>query len=204
MRRPLAIAVCAATAVVLATSAGPVVGAPDETVLVFNGEANRLNAYAPPPGEAEEFPKQTVIPSAADDPKNGRDINAQICFDPSNPRNFIAGEDTGQESGASEGGGQGWGYFTLSGNAIGELGWAQLGKLETTYSHMAPETNPENYGCGFLSNGALVTSDVGDQDPGEPGTGQLIMWFPPFDASGQVPFCKIDTAIPTAGGPPPA
>ena len=179
---------------------GPAAGAPGDTVLVFNGENNRLNAYAPPPGEADEFPKQTVIPSALDDPDNGRDINAQICFDPSNPRNFIAGEDTGQDEGASEEGGQGWGYFTLSGDRIGDFGWEQIGKLETTYSHMAPETTPENYGCGFLSNGTLVTSDVGDQFPGEPATGQLILWFPPFDSSGDIAFCKIDTAIPTAGG----
>lgn len=195
-------ALVAAAAAVLATLLVAAPGGAQQSstqVFVFNGEANRLNAYLSPPGEASEFPKQTVIPSAADQ-EGGRDINAQICFDPRNPDHFIAGEDTGQESGAGEGGLQGWGYFHLTGDGIGEFGWEQLGKMEPTYVHQMPETNPENYGCGFLSNGLLVTSDVGDQFPGEPATGQLIVWYPPFDRVNTTEYCKIDISIPTAGG----
>src|SRR5688572_6306352 len=74
-------------------------------VLVFNGEANRLNAYDAATGE-----KQTVIHSAADEedgshssPSPARDINAQLCFFPDGSRRFIAGEDTGQGSGGVDG-----------------------------------------------------------------------------------------------------
>jgi hypothetical protein len=77
------------------------------------------------------------------------------------------------------------------------LSATQVGKLVPTYQ---PTTsNPENYGCGFLSDGRVVTTDVGNQLPLTEATGQLIMWFPPFDRF-EVPYCKIDIAIPTASG----
>jgi hypothetical protein len=171
--------------------------APDAAsrVLVFNGENNRLNAYDHATGE-----KQTVIPSAADDPQNGKDINAQICFKTTTSAtgervvNFIAGEDTNQGST----GDPGWGWFQLHGDSIGSLSATQLGKLVPTYQ--PSDSNPENYGCGFLSDGRLVTSDVGDQYPGFPGNGQLIVWFPPFDSFGQIRYCKVDVTVATAGG----
>ena len=43
-----------------------------------------------------------------------------------------------------------------------------------------PEDDPENYGCGVLSDGRVVTTDIGNQVEGPP-SGQLIVWFPPFD-----------------------
>ena len=156
-------------------------------VIVFSGEANRLNAYAPYDGDE----KQTVIPSAADDPAAGRDINAQICFNPDGSRRFIAGEDTNQPDPP-----QGWGYFQLSGEDVGFLSAVQIGKLTPTYQGSLD--NAENYGCGFLSDGRLVTTDVGDQASG-PGDGQLILWYPPFD-SFEVSYCKLDVEIGTAGG----
>ncbi len=57
---------------------------------------------------------------------------------------------------------------------------------------------PENYGCGVLSDGRIVTTDIGNQATGPP-TGQLIVWFPPFDTE-EVPYCKLDVALPTPGG----
>jgi hypothetical protein len=58
----------------------------------------------------------------------------------------------------------------------------------------------ENYGCGFLQDGRLATTDVGNQAFG-PGTGQLILWFPPFDDPANPPrYCKLDVAIATAQG----
>jgi len=158
---------------------------PNDSVLVFSGEANRLNAYAPDDDDA----KQTVIETRDLDP-NGWDINAQICFDPDGSRRFIAGEDTGQPDPP-----QGWGFFQLAGSEIGELSATRIGKLTPTYQGSLD--NAENYGCGFLSDGRLVTTDVGNQASGE-GDGQLIIWFPPFD-SFEVAYCKLDVTIGTAG-----
>jgi len=161
-------------------------GAP-ATAIVFNGEGNNLNAFS---GEAP-FEKQRVITNAEEDP-DGLDINAQICFFPDDSGWFIAGEDTGQPEQPA-----GWGIFELEGDRIGELSATQVGKLTPTYQGDADD-QPENYGCGFLSDGRVLTTDIGGQQSG-PGTGQLIVWFPPFD-SRDVSYCKLDVTIPTAGG----
>jgi hypothetical protein len=163
-------------------------GTSPKGVIVFNGEGNNLNAYeAEPP-----FTKQTVIRNHDDDPQNGLDINAQICFFPGGSNRFIAGEDTGQPNPP-----QGWGIFQLRGTQVGKLSAKQVGKLTPTYQPSSD--NPENYGCGFLSDGRVVTTDIGDQRPGQPPNGQLIVWFPPFN-SRNVRYCKIDIGIATAGG----
>src|SRR5688500_1880476 len=133
---------------------------PRLTGVLFNGEGNNLNAY----GTRRPFVKQNVISNAGDDP-NGLDINAQICFFPDGSRRFIAGEDTGQPNPPA-----GWGIFQLEGNRIGELDARKVAKLTPTYQ----TDGPENYGCGFLSDGRVVTSDVGDQVEG-PGNGQVIV-----------------------------
>ena len=163
-------------------------GAGADDVIVFNGEANRLNAYAAR-GIGDVY--QTVIENSNLDPA-GRDINGQICFTrgPNGEVRFIAGEDTGQNNGIL----QGWGFFELSGRRVGELSAVQIGKLTPTYQSAAD--NAENYGCGFLSDGRLLTTDVGNQASG-PLDGQLIVWFPPFDQPSPR-FCKIDIAIGTA------
>ncbi len=51
----------------------------------------------------------------------------------------------------------------------------------------------------MLSDGRVVTSDVGNQQPVSPSNGQLIIWFPPFDTY-SVKYCKLDIEVPTAGG----
>jgi hypothetical protein len=156
--------------------------------IVFGGEANRLAAY-----DTVTLDKQIVIPSHGDDPINGLDINGQICFFPDENDRFIAGEDTNQPNPP-----QGWGVFQLSGSRVGELSATQVGKLTPTYQ--GAMDNAENYGCGFLSDGRLVTSDIGNQAAGPP-NGQLIIWFPPFDRpSEEQRYCKLDIAIGTAGG----
>lgn len=155
--------------------------------VIFNAEANRLRAY----DASDGFRTQVVIPSHRDDPAHGRDINGQICFVRDSSARFIAGEDTGQPNPP-----QGWGFFQLHGDAVGSLSATQIGKLTPTYQN-SPD-NAENYGCGFLGDGRLVTTDVGDQASGPP-NGQLIVWFPPFDAP-QPRYCKLDVTIGTAGG----
>ena len=163
----------------------------EASVLVFNGEGNNLKAYtAEPP-----FDTQQVITNAEDDP-GGLDINAQICFFADGTR-MVAGEDTGQPDPPA-----GWGIFEVDGDALGDLSARKIGKLTPTYQDS--EDSPENYGCGVLSDGRIVTTDIGDQVLGD-GNGQLIIWFPPFDRGadgevGAVPYCKLDVGIATAGG----
>jgi sugar lactone lactonase YvrE len=155
--------------------------------IVFNAENNRLHAYDP----ADGFRRQTVIFSHADDPLNGLDINGQICFARDGSRRFIAGEDTGQPNPP-----QGWGVFQLHGTRVGALSATRLNRLVPTYQQSLD--NAENYGCGFLSDGRLLLTDVGDQAGGPP-NGQLIIWFPPLDAANPH-YCKLDIEIGTAGG----
>ncbi|GIW43104.1 MAG: hypothetical protein KatS3mg077_0386 [Candidatus Binatia bacterium] len=162
------------------------VGAGADTVIVFAPEGNRLRAYAPLRGA-----QQVVIPSHADDPAKGRDINGQVCFLPDGSGRFIAGEDTNQPNPPP-----GWGLFQVSGRRVGELSASQITRYVPTYQPSAD--NPENYGCGFLRDGRLLTTDIGNEADGPP-SGQLIVWFPPLDAPNPR-YCKIDIAIGTAGG----
>ncbi|MGZ4691702.1 MAG: hypothetical protein ACXWAY_18930, partial [Acidimicrobiia bacterium] len=196
MRRAMLTAITA-TAVTLAIAvAAPLAGsavptkAPADPSIVFSGEGNNLNAYQSTP----PFRRQRVITTRADDPK-GLDINAQICFFPGTKRGgtrwFIAGEDTGQPNPP-----QGWGIFELRGHQVGKLHAKKIGKLTPTYQGSLD--NAENYGCGFLKDGRVLTTDVGNQASGD-GDGQLIVWFPPFNRT-KVKYCKIDTGLATAGG----
>ena len=181
------------------SNATPTATGPSEP-LVFNGQGNQLDAYATEPGADGTFPSRRVIESTATDPDTGRDINAQICFmepDDGGDPWFIAGEDTDQDD---AGGSAGWGIFRLEGSTLGELRATQLGKLVPTYQRA--NDNPENYGCGVLSDGRVVTTDVGNQASGD-GDGQLIIWFPPLvgDGSGEFPevsYCKLDITLATA------
>ncbi len=153
--------------------------------IVFNGQGNNLDAYVPTPS----FAMQRVITTVAEAP-DGLDINAQICFFPDGSNRFIAGEDTNQSNDDL----QGWGIFQMEGAEVGKLKATQKAKLVPTYQ--GTTDNAENYGCGFLKDGRVVTTDVGSQALG-PATGQLIVWYPPFDSE-KVAYCKIDVAIATA------
>lgn len=170
------------------TAATPTTEAAAGGPIVFSGQGNDLVAYATEP----PFERQVVVTNAADDPEGGRDVNGQICFDPDDRRRFVAGEDTDQ---GGEGD-PGWGIFTLDGDAVGELEATQVAKLVPTYQ--GSDDNAENYGCGFLPDGRLVTTDVGNQAAGEP-DGQLIVWFPPFGMEGNR-YCKVDVALATGQG----
>jgi hypothetical protein len=206
-------AVALAAAAVL-TMGAPANGTPAQEEagqeIVLSGEGNRLNAYDAVTGE-----KHTVIPSAADQP-DGLDINAEICvvpdhvsWKPVDETWIIAGEDTEQNSepGVIK---QGWGLFRLTGTTLGTLAAEEVAKLVPD-SFVTAGDNPENFGCGVLPDGRLVTGDVGDQLPHSPATGQLIVWYPTAEhMTGsigpdrndfpRVPHCKIDVGIGTAGG----
>ncbi len=192
----------------------------EKRTFVFNGEANRLNVY-----DASNGHKTTLIHSADDgdqgDSREVRDLNAQICFrDYGGKTYFIAGEDTFQEDQGGAKGNAGWGWFKLgwlnpSGNTLDTLTTDQKGKLVPKYQ---AEWN-ENYGCGFLDDGRLLLSDVGDQQFQGESNGQLHIWFP--DSAGgfgneyvettdtdgnEVPgkstidYCLVDDNLATAGG----
>ena len=170
--------------------------------LVFNGDGNNLDAYAPYPPLLHQRVNSAFGPDfpQTSNPK-GRDINAQICFFPDGSNRFIAGEDTNQTKGVL----QGWGIFQLSGDHLGNLSMTERGKVVPTYQ--SASDNAENYGCGFLKDGRVLTGDVGNQALG-PADGQLIEWFPPFEGTNpgktgdghwkKVSFCKLDVDIATA------
>jgi hypothetical protein len=200
MKRTLLVMLLALIVVTIPATAGaerPTKGgAKSDPIIVFNGQGNDLDAYTPNP----PFTTQNVYTTREQDPK-GFDINAQICFFGKDGRTFIAGEDTGQPDPI-----QGWGIFKLQGSKVGSLKAHQIGKLQPTYQ--GATDNAENYGCGELSDGRIVTSDVGNQAEGD-GDGQLIIWFPPLTkgfttlsngTEGKVPYCKLDIGIGTAGG----
>lgn len=157
-----------------------------DDVIVFVPEGNRLRAYAPLRGAS-----QVVIQSNADAPGSGRDINGQVCFLPDASGRFIAGEDTNQPNPPP-----GWGLFQLRGRRVGELSATQVTRYVPTYQPSSD--TPDNYGCGFLRDGRLLTTDIGNKADGPP-NGQLIIWFPPLDATNPR-YCKIDITIGTAGG----
>src|SRR5262249_8450668 len=125
--------------------------ASSKSVIVLNGEGNNLNAYTADPAVKE----QNGIRNHDDHP-NGLHINAHILFFPDASKRFIAGEDTGQPNPP-----QGWGIFRLNGSTVGKLSATKVGKLTPTYQSSAD--NAENYGCGFLKDGRVLTTDIGNQ-----------------------------------------
>lgn len=161
--------------------------------LLYVSEGNRLHRLDIESIDRPPLRRAVLIPSAADDPGEGLDINGMICPVPGGGGRFIAGEDTGQP--AIPGG---WALLSAEGRRLGKL----------TASAFSDLTEP--YGCAFDAAGRLFTTEIGD--PGFlPGNGQLILWFPPFDvfpgAPGTFPSpalgdssCKLATDIGTAGG----
>ncbi len=158
--------------------------------LLLAPEGNRLHALTLPGANTD----RVLIPSATDAPGTGREINGQICVDRRSGR-FVTGEDTGQPKPPP-----GFGVFELSGGGAEALDWRQVGKLTPTFQgEPGPEGVPDTadpYGCAFLPDGRLLTTDIGNSASG-PGTGQLILWFPPLDAP-RPRSCKLDIEIPTA------
>lgn len=162
--------------------------------VLYGGEGNRLRRYDIDSIKQPPLRDDIFIRSGNDVPP-GRDINAQICGFPDGSGRFIAGEDTDQPNPPA-----GWGVFAADGT--------QIGKLTPTYQ--PANDQPENFGCVFDQQGRLFLSDVGNEVVG-PGTGQLILFFPPYDRfpgpPGAYPdtdapsdhFCILATDIATAG-----
>jgi len=174
--------------------------ADDGGEVLYAPEGNRLRRFDVDTIGTPALVEDILIEQASDSENGGtlpagkfRDINGMVCAFPDGSGRFVAGEDTGQPSPRP-----GWGVFSASGR--------QIGKLTATYA----VAGAEPYGCAFGPDGTLFTTEVGAQGFGTP-SGQLIMWFPPYDrfpgAPGTYPndgrsanFCKIATDIGTAGG----
>jgi len=162
--------------------------------IVFNPEGNNLWAYETEP----PFVSQKV--NAANHTFDGTpgnpdawDINGQICtFKKGGKRYLISGEDTHQPDPPA-----GWGIFEITGDAVGDFALKErVARLVPTYQ--VTDDGPDNYGCGVLSDGRIVTTDIGNQAGGA-ANGQLIIWFPPFDNE-DVSFCKLDLHLATGQG----
>ncbi len=172
-------------------------------LLLYGTEGNRLRRYDVDTFDGGALREDVFIDRASASETGGtpasgsfRDLNGMICLLPDGSGRFVAGEDTGQPNPPA-----GFGVFEKDGR--------QIGKLTPTYSNTT--SNPEPFGCAFDAAGRLFTSDVGDQGFVTP-TGQLTVWFPPFDVfpgpPGAYPgtddastsFCKLATDIGTAAG----
>lgn len=159
--------------------------------VVFSPEGNNLWAYAADaPFEAQKvIAANHTFDGSPGDP-DGWDINGQVCFFRRGRDTFmVTGEDTGQPDPPA-----GWGIFRLDGRAVGDFSAERVGRLVPTYQ--LTEDQPDPFGCGVLSDGRIVTTDIGNTEAGG-ATGQLVVWFPPFDRY-EVPFCKVDVDIATA------
>ena len=132
--------------------------------LLYGGEGNRLRRYDIDSIKQPPLRDEIFIHGAGDQPP-GRDINALICTAPDGSGRFIAGEDTGQPHPPA-----GWGVFAADGTEVGKL----------TPTYQPADDQPENFGCAFDQAGRLFLTDVGNEAFG-PATGQLIMFFPPYD-----------------------
>jgi hypothetical protein len=65
-------------------------------------------------------------------------------------------------------------------------------------TYQPTKDGPDNYGCGVLSDGRIVTTDIGNEAGGA-ANGQLEIWFPPFNSE-TVSFCKLDLHLATGQG----
>jgi hypothetical protein len=159
--------------------------APPQMPVLFSPQGNNLDAY----GTTPPFAHQRVITNHDDDP-NGWDINGEICF--LDDHTFVSGEDTGQPNPPA-----GWAVFELRGDRLGVFTARRLTRMVPTYQ--PSDEYPDNYGCGVLSDGRVVTTVIGNNASG-PEDGELLLWFPPLDGSAPPKFCVLDTTIGTGQG----
>jgi hypothetical protein len=89
--------------------------------------------------------------------------------------------------------------FVLTGSGVGDLAIDRVSRLVPTYQ--PTEDGPDTYGCGVLSDGRILTTDIGNTALGA-ANGQLSMFYGPFDPDPSrddetLPFCKLDEKVAT-------
>jgi len=153
--------------------------------LLWVAEGNRLHRL-----DLADLARREVVVEAAPRPQPGgpsvrrgaaRDVNGSLCLLPGGSGDFLLGEDTGQPELVP-----GWGVFSFAG--------VQRAKLTPTYR----EPQGEPYGCAFDAAGRLFTSSVGRVGFGR-ASGQLLLWFPPYESPSGAGSCKLAIDIGTAG-----
>ena len=177
----------------LAGCGGSLPSSGSTTEVVFSPEGNNLWAYT----TTSPFMSQKVnaanhtFDGSPGNP-NGWDINGEVChFTKGGKHYLIAGEDTHQPNPLP-----GWGIFELTGSSVGNFAVNRVGRLVPTYQP-TPD-GPDNYGCGVLADGRILTTDIGNEASGA-ANGELEIWFPPFSDE-QVSFCKLDLHLATGQG----
>jgi hypothetical protein len=116
-------------------------------------------------------------------------VNGPICFSPRDQRLFVVASDETQPDPPPH-----WWVLRLTGDQLGGFSYEKVGRLFTEFQGGIENADP--YGCGWLSDGRILTTDIGNNRSG-PSSGQLIVWFPPFDVE-PVKHCKLDVEIGTA------
>ena len=161
--------------------------------VLFSPEGNNLWAYdVAPPFTAQKVNSANHTFDGTPGNPTGWDINGEVChFRRGDTRYLITGEDTHQPNPLP-----GWAIFELSGTQVGEFKVKRVGRLVPTYQP-SPD-GPDNYGCGVLSDGRILTTDIGNEASGA-ANGQLEIWFVPFDSL-TVSFCKLDLHLATGQG----
>jgi hypothetical protein len=161
--------------------------------VLFSPEGNNLWAYATtPPFTAQKVNAANHTFDGSPPNPTGWDINGEVCsFTSHGKRYLITGEDTNQPDPPA-----GWGIFELTGTRVGEFAIQRVGRLVPTYQP-TPD-GPDNYGCGVLSDGRIITTDIGNEASGA-ANGQLEIWFAPFSGD-EVSFCKLDLHLATGQG----
>ena len=161
--------------------------------VLFSPEGNNLWAYAVvPPFTAQKVNAANETFDGTPGNPTGWDINGEICSLTAGGKHYlVTGEDTHQPNPLP-----GWGIFELHGSRVGDFSINRVGRLVPTYQP-SPD-GPDNYGCGVLSDGRIVTTDIGNEASGS-ANGQLEIWFPPFNNE-QVSFCKLDLHLATGQG----
>jgi hypothetical protein len=163
----------AATTTTTVAAAGP--------AIVLSTQGDEVDAYP----ATRPFSTQVVVPSTDAD-RDGVDVGGQICFDPTDPMRCVAVDRTAAAEGQA-----GWGVFELSGSALGKLKASELARLVPTFQRSTDSPSP--FGCAFLPDGRLLTTDLGNRTRGTT-NGQLVEWFPPLDRE-RVPSCKVDVTL---------
>ncbi len=117
-------------------------------------------------------------------------VHDQLCF--------VVGADgadgrfvmpVGSEASGTE---SAWGVFRLTGDRIGSFVVTQITTFGAdSFPVGPPDVPPRPYGCASLSDGRIVTTDLGWGGA----DGQVTVWFGPFDGAKPPTACRLDTAL---------